>query len=309
MNKARGWMLTLPADEYDRAAVEAGLAPYDAYLGQLEQGATTGYKHWQLYLEHRTPIRFETLRNKFPKAHLEPRRGTRAQAVAYVTKPETSLGEVLMKGTINLDDQGKRSDLETYQAAIMKEGLTPGQVIREWPGAARFERMLNALADARDEQRFGRNWRTLEVHYLWGSTGVGKTRSVVERYSWDEIYRVTNYKNPFDLYRGERVLVLDEFNSQLPFELMLNLLDGYPLRLPARYSDKWAGFSVVWLIANVPWTSQYKNTRMNARRRWDALDRRVHTIAEMTSEGVLEFERGSLEDISMATEPQARAAG
>ncbi|WP_445293067.1 hypothetical protein [Corynebacterium sp. KPL2825] len=46
----------------------------------------SGYLHWQIYLSHDQPIRFSTLKNKLPTAHLEPRRGTAREAVAYVTK-------------------------------------------------------------------------------------------------------------------------------------------------------------------------------------------------------------------------------
>ena len=100
--ESRGWILTLPFAEYDRAAVEEGLGRYAAYVGQHERGEETGYEHWQIYLEHATPVRFSTLHNLFPKGHFERRQGTRAQAVEYVTKEETRAGDHIEHGHIDV---------------------------------------------------------------------------------------------------------------------------------------------------------------------------------------------------------------
>lgn len=71
---SRSWILTLPASEYDRSAVEAELGPY-GYVGQLEQGGEgddDGCLHWQIYIENKTPVRFDTLRSKFPRGISSP---------------------------------------------------------------------------------------------------------------------------------------------------------------------------------------------------------------------------------------------
>jgi len=84
--RSRSWMLTLGQDYYDQETVERELANY-TYAGQLEKGDKTNdvtqkqFVHWQIYIENPNPIKFDTLRNKFPKGHYETRWGTKQQAL------------------------------------------------------------------------------------------------------------------------------------------------------------------------------------------------------------------------------------
>ena len=74
----------------------------------------------------------------------------------------------------------------------------------------------------------------------------------MDKHGYKNVFRVTNYAHPFDGYRGERVLLFDEFRSSLPLADMLKYLDGYPLMLPCRYADKVACFTEVYIISNIP---------------------------------------------------------
>lgn len=274
-DRSRGWLLTLPAEEYSKEAIEAALEPYSAYIGQLEKGEHTNYLHWQIYLEHREAIRFSTLKRLFPRGHLEARKGTKAQAVAYVTKSETSQGVAIQKGEIRTEDErGRRTDLERLRERILKEGASARSLILEDPSALRYSKKLIELEEIRNEQTWGRTEREVKARYLWGPPGAGKTRMLFERYGHGQVYRVTDYAHPFDRYDGEPVLALDEFDEGVSFDLLLNLLDRYPLQLPARYVNRWAAFTEVWVIANVPLRRQYRKVQREEPERWEALLRR-----------------------------------
>ena len=65
----------------------------------------------------------------------------------------------------------------------------------------------------------------------------------MELYGYENVYHVTNYDHPFDDYRGQNVILFDEFRSSLPVADMLKYLDGYPLMLPCRYSNKVACYT------------------------------------------------------------------
>ena len=84
--------------------------------------------------------------------------------------------------------------------------------------------------------------RNVEVHYLYGDSGTGKTRSIFDKHPMEDICRITNYAprgvTQFDAYTGHPVLVFEEFHSQIPITAMLNYLDIYPVMLPARYYDR-----------------------------------------------------------------------
>lgn len=285
--QSRSWMITAPAAVYSRADIEAALGSYDGVLGQLEegtQGADThdgGYRHWQLLVEHKSPIAFNTLRNKLPKAHMEMRKGPKASAIAYVTKEDTRVpGEdPICLGEIKLDERGKRSDLQRLRDEILTSDRSFDEVMLEFPDAARHHRMVQELIGARDRTRARKKVRDVTVTYFFGSTGVGKTSYVFKQTNgFEDTCRVTDYAHPFDAYQGEDVLFLDEFVGGLPISLMLNIMDVYPLLLPARYADRVAAYTQVYIVSNLaPWNVW----RMAASEHRRALARRLTHVAEV----------------------------
>ena len=97
-DRCRDWMLTLPEEYYSRDIVEDKLRSYD-YIGQLESGKESGYRHFQIYVENKNAIKFETLRSKFPRGHYEPRRESKSQCLKYCTKSDTRVpGHSLLAG-------------------------------------------------------------------------------------------------------------------------------------------------------------------------------------------------------------------
>ena len=123
--------------------------------------------------------------------------------------------------------------------------------------------------------------RALEVFYIWGKTGVGKTRFVMDKYGYTKVFRVTNYAHPFDGYKGQSVILFDEFRSSLPIADMLNYLDGYPLMLPCRYADKVACFSTIYFASNIPLEKQYQDVPVVEPETYRAFLRRIHHVFEL----------------------------
>ena len=135
--------------------------------------------------------------------------------------------------------------------------------------------------------------REIEVAYIYGAPGTGKTRSIFEAHGAENICRVTNYRMgkgvSFDAYHGQNVLVFEEFNSQIPIEEMLNYLDVYPIMLPARYSDRVACFTKVYLTSNVPLEDQYEDIQIVHPATWKAFLRRIHRVVYFDGEQVQEM--------------------
>lgn len=279
--QSRSWILTISADKHSREEVEEELSPY-TYVGQLEEGESSGYRHFQLLIENETPIRFSTLKRKLPAAHIEPRRGTVTEAVAYCTKKDTRVpGEPpLQNGDISLrDEKGKRSDLERIRTAILEEGRSVDDVILTMPEAARVTKYVKDLAAARDRADARGRERDVEVIYLYGDPGVGKTRWLYDHF--DDVARLTDYRN-FDAYNGEKVLALDEYAGQLDLRLLNGVLDRYPIDLPARFFDRVARHEVCVLISNVPPWDLYVWEKPVSRR---AFARRLDRVLMMTTGG------------------------
>lgn len=288
---ATDWMLTVSAEQNGREITEADLV--DAFedwswMGQREEGGHTGYRHYQLFMQATSRIRLSTVRARLEKKHgihvnyIEPRRYSVASCVAYVSKKETRQAGPFIHGDFDMhEDQGKRTDLEELRDAVVK-GASVNEILNDPElslKAARFMPWLEKMVGAQQAARFSQEDREVTVHYLWGRPGLGKTRSVLDG-DRSQIFRVTNYEHPFDDYSGQSTLVLDEFAGQLPFQLLLNVLDRYPCKLPCRFHDTWAGWTTVWIISNKPLERQYQDVEPQVRA---ALDRRITTNEEFKS--------------------------
>lgn len=292
-------MITAPAEHYSEEDIKKVVTKYSGGVFQLERGQKStdtnpeGYLHWQIYVEHAAPIRFSTLRNKLPKAHVEKREGTRSEAYLYCSKSDTRVPDTqpFAWGEVDLENkQGKRVDLELIHAAIVEGGLNYDDVLNLYPQAMRFSAGVREVIHARDKEKYSTEERDVRCYYLYGAAGIGKTSAVLRHYGLKDIYRVSNYKNPFDNYDKQPVLVLDEFigegtyKPQIAFDEFLNILDRYPMMLPCRYHDKWAAFTTVWVISNLPFEYIYRSERAHNSRD-AALRRRFDGVYRMTNEG------------------------
>ena len=77
------------------------------------------------------------------------------------------------------------------------------------------------------------------------------------------------------------MIVLDEFYGDLKWGQFLAVLDGHPLLLPARYSDRPALHTRVVVISNKPLWEQYTKVPAHV---WGAMTRRFHHVWKMTGE-------------------------
>lgn len=284
-DRARAWMLTLWEDQgHTKEVIEAALEPY-SYIGQLEKAPETGKLHWQVYVEHSNQVRFETLAKKLPGGHFEARRGARAAAIRYVSKEDTFAGERILKGTFDIDTPAM-SGLETaVRSAVLVEGKTPAEVFLTVPGAADKSQMVREIYAAQQAEAHSKTLRDVSAVYRWGATGVGKTFGIrVKDGQIDEtVYAIDDWANPWDAYAGQSTLLLDEYAGQIPLQLLLKVLDCYPLELRRRYANTYAGWSKVFIVANVPLLEQYREQQANNPEAFRALVRRFTGIEQQVS--------------------------
>jgi len=219
------------------------------------------------------------MKKLFPKAHIESVQGTPQQANEYCTKDDTRIGEPVLYGTLPV--KSKRTDMEEIYNMIENE--CPNQEIREtFPSQyIRYKQRINDVRQEMLEEQYSKVFRDINAVYLVDAPGVGKTRYIMEKYGFDNVYRVTNYEHPFDTYKGQKVIVFEEFRNSLPIEQMLNYLDGYPVVLPARYGDKVACFDKVYIVSNWDYKQQYTNIREKYPKTAQALDRRIHFVGNL----------------------------
>lgn len=246
--------------------------------------------HTHVYAVFSNAVMFATLQKRFYGSHIEPALGSNQENRDYIrkegkwaddTKKETNLPDTFEEsGELPLDKySGQKENAAMY--GMLKSGASNFEILEEFPNAMNKLDKIDRARQTVLEDKFKDEFRTLDIWYIWGETGVGKTRDVMEKYGYSNVYRVTNYTHPFDGYKGQEVILFDEFRSSLPIGDMLIYLDGYPVALPCRYADKQACYSTVYIISNIPLEQQYRNIQIEQPATWAALLRRISHNFEM----------------------------
>lgn len=174
--------------------------------------------------------------------------------------------------------QGYRTDLEAVKNKI-DNGATMKEVADEnfqmflqyGRGLAKYKEMV--------DKECAKEFRQVETHVLYGHTAVGKTRTAMEKAT----YKIEgNALKWWDGYENDKTILIDEFSNQIPITELLNLLDGYQLRLPIKGGHTYARWTKVFITTNVSIDDWYPNARPMHR---EALLRRIHTYAEVAPTG------------------------
>lgn len=251
--------------------------------------------HCHLIIQNTTGIRFETLKKLMPYGDIEKQRGTNKECYEYCLHIDKKSQETekdqyddsCIKTNIEdleawkkLDNKlGSRNDLVQIMEDI-KNGADKYELMDNYPSQyVRYANSFQKIQQDLLEKQGAETFRKLEVYYIYGSTGVGKTRYVMEKYGYQNVFRVTEYASgTFDGYNGQDVILFDEFRSSIPISKMLVYLDGYPVSLPCRYYNKQALFTKVYIISNISLQDQYKNIQVEEPKTYDALLRRITAV-------------------------------
>ncbi len=222
---------------------------------QWEKCPDSGRVHLQGYLELKNRMTFNKIKRQVLKtdtAHLEKRKGTSLEASDYCKKEDSRLEFGMEFGTLSKSNAGARTDLLAFKNAIGEKSLS--YMIDNFTlEMARFGKFYDRVFSNVMENR-SRTFRRLEVSIYWGKPGSGKTRSVYESYPYEEVYALTvNGKEKvwFDAYKGQDVLLLDDFYGNINHGFLLRLLDGYPLRLDQKGTHCYALFTKVFITSNL----------------------------------------------------------
>jgi len=260
------------------------------YWCMCDEVGEQGTKHTHVYLLFRNAVMFSTIQQRFYGAHIEPANGSSQENRDYIrkegkwasdSKHETNLPDTFEESGDLPDERSPRQKDSEDILHMISDGATNAEILREHPSCYTRLTHLDATRQTLLEEQYRRTFRTLRVEYIWGKTGVGKTRRIMEQFGYENVYRVTNYQHPFDSYKGEPVILFDEFRSSLPISDMLKYLDGYPVMLPCRYADKVACYTTVYLVSNISFDAQYPNIQLDEPETWNAFRRRFHSIFEL----------------------------
>lgn len=146
----------------------------------------------------------------------------------------------------------------------------------------RFIRVMKWAKEYRQaylENKYKRQFRKMQVFYIYGSAGCGKTSYVFNKHGYDDVYRTTNYEFGWiDDYNGEKILFLDEFRSSFKISEILDYLDGQPIRIRGRHFNRVACYDTVYIVSNIPLTEQYTKIQQSEPTTWAAFLRRITAV-------------------------------
>lgn len=234
----------------------------------------TGREHKQGFIQFTTKRRLKGAQKFFGHSiHIESIKGHISDNIKYCSKDNKyfEFGKYVV--------QGQRTDLELIQREII-DGANLDEIMDNH--FQKYCQYRNGIRDYVDscQRRNVPEWRNVEVEVVYGETGVRKTRSCVEECTKNNVpyFKIEGDQlDWFDGYNGEKVLIIDEYDSQIKLTRLLNILDGYKLRLPIKGSFTWANWTKVYITSNLSpyaWHQNAKEVHMSA------LMRRITKITE-----------------------------
>lgn len=238
--RSRGWVVVTnnPIDS-DYLAMETSGAEYWVY--QTEIAPTTGTRHIQGYVHFKSARKLATVKRKLPRSNLTPAGGSAAENKVYCTKLDTRApGGRVGEGGV-MPSQGKRSDIEDILRRV-REGATDVELFEEFPRAA-FH-YLNKIRAFRRTLWIPRVTHTVTRTY-WGDTGTGKSHAAQRDASLicggnDSLWctfpckETKSEKTWFDGCGGMTVVIIDEFEGEIGFRLLLRMLDWTRMKGPVK---------------------------------------------------------------------------
>jgi hypothetical protein len=243
------------------------------FLIAIPEIGESGTLHFQGYLELDNPRNLAWIKKRFPKAHLEKRRGSRKQAIAYCLKELTMDEDDLDANVLNKlpqtngtptilpvlyphpnSSEGLNKELMRLKLSSMEDGqkkLTQKEGLqlmkkRVDEGASDLEiahemfwiwaKNYRAIAKYRALLETPRSCEPPNVFVLQGETGAGKSHWARENYP--DAYWKSQRNIWFCGYEGHATCIIDEFYGWLPFDLVLRMCDKYPLRVEVKGGTK-----------------------------------------------------------------------
>jgi len=317
-----GWCFTINNYEDDypdmliesfRNAVIGGSVTHAIFAKEI--APQTGTPHLQGYVLFPTRHTLAVVKAHWLTAasHVEHRKGTDWEAWNYCKKETTRPEDIYEAGT---PPRQPERDRERARTERNRENF---QVflndIMQYPWRRLIDRDIDFQMWASSHLAFYRTMvaetqeraceleRDINVVVLWGPTGTGKTRTAVNECrmlalnQYPYIFTASSQTKWMDHYRGQKCLILDEFDPNVwHINEVKRWLDRYPLLLQVKGSMVPANFDVVYITSNYNPDMWYANADDLDRA---ALKRRITHVRHLTEpyEYVSDTERTEIEEV------------
>lgn len=279
MSRSRAWCFTNNADSNGDVPPVLFLIPTFICWG-VERGAG-GRLHHQGYVEFSEPVTLSTVKRRLAntRLHLEPRRGTQSQAIAYCKKDG---GDWVEHGERR--QQGKRTDLAIVRGLMERGGSIRSLFRHDTVFSYQCIRYAEKYASIMGAGRSPDAPYGPVIRWYWGPTGSGKTRAAFDEAKCDygdDVWWANGSLQWYDGYDAHKAVILDDFRPEwtgASLSTMLRLLDRFPMRVPVK-----GGF-VQW-VPEVVWITcprAPEECYLEAGEDIEQLTRRVTVVKEFT---------------------------
>ena len=257
------------------------------YFCMADEIGEQGTYHTHIYVVFTSRVRWSKIKKAFPEAHIEVAHGSAESNLEYIKKTgrweNTEKSETRVEGTFEEwgtfpTQKGEKPEMEELYEMV-KNGYTNAEILAiNNDYILQIDKLDKLRTMLLTEKYKNTRRRELKVTYIYGATGTGKTRGVLDEHGDSNVYRVCDYKHPFDNYNCQPVIAFDEYRSQLRISDMLQYCDIYPIELSARYSNKYACYETVYIISNWSLEQQYEQVQKESPESWQAFLRRIHEV-------------------------------
>ena len=199
------------------------------YICFSHEVGETGTPHLQGYFVLGTSRRFSYIkRHVNARAHFEKAWASEQANYDYCKKDEGKYDTWSWYEQDNRVGQGRRTDLE---AAIETYRTHGRQKVRDEHAVTfvRYHKGLDALFEPSVEPRTEKP----TVIWIFGETGLGKTRYVMDRFGPTNIY-IKDMEKWWDGYIGQQCVLFDDFRGGETFHKLLRMTDRYPMTVQVK---------------------------------------------------------------------------
>lgn len=266
-----------------------------------EEIATTGTKHIHIYLELSYAAKGTALKRRFPTAHIEKAEGTAQECIDYVKKggvwEDSQKAATSVPGSFvewgerpanHATKGGKKKGQPTPTEDIIRmiqQGKTDWEILKAHPGFLKNRNDIEWARQAFQRDKSYKRAKPLYVEFVFGPSESGKTNYVMGQHKKRDIYVVSDHKNPFDGYMGEKVIFFDDFEGLSPdfsYADLVRVLDSKPTQLSCRGSNRWACFTHVYFAScDDPLTMGISDIKRQRPRSVQKLLNRVTNVVEI----------------------------
>ncbi len=256
-NRKKDWCFTIHSghfgDKSEEQIINELLNVTCTYIVfQQETGGELGRDHLQGYVMFKTLKTLAGAKAMLPcDAHLEMRMADKiSDAIKYCKKDDTRRPGCFFheKGVAPMDHGVKRT---LRDACELAKSHGAKRVAMDMPEEyVRYHAGLGKLANIAAEDNLP-EWRDVKVIVVVGDSGCGKSW-FAEHYDTRENTYPMSDTDPVwvDGYWGQRTIVIEEMDAQMPFRFLLRLLDGYRLNMPTKGGFIWGEHTTVLITSN-----------------------------------------------------------